>query len=294
MGKQQINAIKEAATVAACAAFCMLVAGFFLIEPLRTTKFWFGDRSATEVITPVGTLLAAVVAGGLAYLSYLANRRAELATRFQKAVDMFDISHPVRNTASIALLLEAAVESNRFRIPAVKSVLSIIYQLDWQHQPVTVGGKLTHNGNFPLSDLVTVEALRALSSIENIDRTPKNGMGYSILNIYLSGFRLFSQRLRGASFQHGAINDFSFVGCDFTGTEFVVVIGEQVTFAECNVQGCRFTLYAPDGSPLRPSDGKFALYRCTGTESARINFGEAKEWVVEKPPQVLEDIYPAE
>jgi len=290
MKKEQRQSIKEAATVAACGLFCLLVLVFFLYEPWRQAEYWFGDKPRMEIAISAGTLLAAVVAGLLAYFSYRVSLRADLASRLQKALDLMD-GDSGKGAAAVALLVEVAKESKRYRRPVLDALMAYLteYGADQTRHVAVDRGTLRYSGNFPVSRPNTNEVVRGISAINEMgdEEISADETAMFSLKAYMCGYRYLNLDLSGIVFSTAVVSDMTFDRCNMAGVRLQAVASEYVGFRKSDVSKLFLELYKPDGSAVAPADGLVIFHDCRGIETATVNGFPAREF------EVVDDLWPA-
>lgn len=275
MTKEQRQNMQEAATVLACGTFCLVVLGFFLYEPWRSSQFWFGDKPRIEFVFSAGTLVAAVVAGLLAYFSYRVNIRADLASRLQKALDLMDGGSPGKGAAAVALLVEVAKESNRFRRPVLDALMAYLieYSAEQMQHLRVAKGVLTYTGDFAASNYNTNEIVRGISAINELgdEEISVDETALFSLHAYLCGFWYIKLNLSGMVFSRAVMSNMTFDECNLAGTRIHAVAGEYVGFRGCDVSHMSIDLFKPDGSRISAEDELAIFFHCKGMESAVVN-----------------------
>lgn len=108
--------VRDALVLAGSALFCAIVAGFFLLDDMRTASFWIGERNGwLPVLGGIGTVLAASAAAYFAALTYKATRREAVDTRFQKAAELLGSSNSITAIGGIYALRDIInVDPNRY------------------------------------------------------------------------------------------------------------------------------------------------------------------------------------
>jgi hypothetical protein len=129
---------------------------------------WRGGKGWLEIALAAGTFGAAIVAGYLAWQSYLMNRSVAAASRFQKGAEMLADRSPTVATAGVRVLIGLLDDrdTEAYRRPVLDAFLAAVAERDGEmkrkislfddHRPL-------YPGVWELSDMVTAQAIAAIA-----------------------------------------------------------------------------------------------------------------------------------
>jgi len=246
-------------TTIAFMALAVVIVWLVTYEPAHTRDFWLREKSALEVITPLGAILVAAIGGAIAWRSYAVNRSAAASTRFQKGVDMLAAPSQISQSGGITFLEDVAGEyPDRYVLPvafALSAFIRTASKSEWDKLYGWIRAGLPAAelewGNEPS---LAVDALIVMSHTPNDLRWPRSGFGAEravwIDRAVLQGRHrqsrlplvLVKVNFRKINFAEVILHQVTFVECDFIDCTFFGYSAGDLTFDRCVIRDARFDL----------------------------------------------------
>lgn len=220
--------LKEVAAVALCFAICAVVLGFFLFEPMRTQKFWLGDKGWLEVAAPIGAVIAATIAAIMSLQTYRLGQQKDLGERFRDGIELIESSNPSKRGGGLIILEDIALSAPNSRHSRwVSEILKNTIE-DWSKSeiallpdPSTWGG-LT----FPQMAPTTLRGLFAYLQVTKSSR--------AISGLYLAEVRIQDQDLSELNLIWAVIAGVDFVRCNLRDAKITRRIFDTLSIDDCD------------------------------------------------------------
>lgn len=229
--------------------FLAIVLLFVFFEPARTEQFWIGDRGWLEVIVPGGAFAAASTAAWLAYLTYQANQRKELADRYRAASELLGSDRASAQTAGIKLLATTAQAApDEYLVASAQTLVAHVSHLGSRRNRTLLSDDAQRKVMaWPDADAVEMAAVIAAGRLAGLitDEIDRDGVRYKgrlvVENALLKDRHMYSIDCRNVHFVNVAVESLSLEDSDLRGTIFEGR-SRSLYLKNCDLRGCEFRL----------------------------------------------------
>ncbi|MDF2982713.1 MAG: hypothetical protein K0Q69_2485, partial [Devosia sp.] len=225
-------------------AAVVLIANGLTCEATRCQSFWIGSTGYIGALVSIGTFVAVVAAGVVAWRSYKTNQEVAAATRFQKAVDLIGSQSSSASIGGIWSALDVAKQfPERYLAPTFKCLQAFIKEGSEDIRRRVDREYPTWQRHWPATESKQVQALIACTHVPTADRWP-DAIDYEGETEVYGGY-LARVAFSGLNFHRLNLRDFvmcdvTFVNCDFRECEISGRLQGNVIFRQCDLTGAAF------------------------------------------------------
>lgn len=219
---------------------------------------WLGDAGLAQAVSGLGTLVALVAGGVVAYNTYQASLRTDRANRAGKSAELISGSSASGRVLGMHVLRGVAKEDpNNYLVATLHVLLQVIYDADGAVKDEMAFHILPlspYEGTWPVAEKITADAISILATLadptgvwpESADVVAKGKLYVS--GAYLAGFDFHGEKLRNCMFNRVVMHNVKFIGADFRDSSFIGAIGQFVSFEGCDLRGTSIQLKLADGN----------------------------------------------
>lgn len=242
------------AWLAAGATLMLLVAVLGWSYVPKDTRLLFGEPAPIVPISiNVGSFIALCVGGVLAYLSYAASTRAEVAQRFQKAVELVSEGSETSAIGGFCILHEVATEHHRrYLHPYAMVVESHIYNHGYEHVRKVLESSSLEGFDWPRTHRSVIKALQWLTRVPRRLRW-WGTIEHVVFGLYLNEIVIAQCDFSKISIHYSIARRVRFNNCTFADCKLKINVIDKVEFSNCNFVNCDVELF-PERQGQDPFD----------------------------------------
>lgn len=218
-------------------------------------RLLFGESAPiVPTLISVASFVSLCIAGVFAYMTYAAAKRAEVATRFQKAVELISDSSETAAIGGLCILHEVAVEHHRRYLYSFATVVeSFIHQNGYDQVRRVLEAPDVEPMEWPRTKRSVIRALQWLCRVPR----PLRWWGtdeHIVFGLYLHEVDIRQYDFSRISIHYSLANSARFADCTFANCNLKLNVFDKVQFVRCNFFDCSIELY-----PVRKGQDPFAL-----------------------------------
>lgn len=254
MAKQRraTDAIVLTALVAAVAT-AMIITGLNARVP-DLYRYFLGDLGILPFIVGVATLLMLIIGARQTRESLMISQRSEMATRFQKGLELLGSASPTTRVGGIGLAVSVAELDPSYRSAALNALTMYFRELDADPRSEAANNRVPLNPNDP----TTGRALSALMTLRAganwPEDCPTRDGRLLIYGLYACRFSRRGDDFSNIAFHHAYLANARFIQCSFANAVIRFRAAGMVKFEKCDMRGAVLNLVASG-----PSEGAVAL-----------------------------------
>ncbi|WP_429930513.1 hypothetical protein [Agrobacterium vitis] len=232
---------------------------------------WFGGKSLFDLVSSAVTMISAVVAGFLAFRSYETNRRAAIANRYQKGVELLAASEDSSKLGGIELLSIAAAEAPKeYQVPVIRTLRQFLQE---RCSP-KIRAILTE---VPATEVAADTDFVVMSSLSAIARTDirhrwmlrqYDDDGLPLYGICLDQMHFIHLNFSKLRFVEAILGDVIFESCTFHETLMNIICTGEIVFKDCTFTNTEIVTVDIIGNQL---DNAKSFIRMSGSQRALLS-----------------------
>lgn len=225
----------------------------------QTLSLWFGDKSLFDLVSSAVTMIATIVAGFLAFRSYETNRRAAIANRYQKGVELLAAPADSSKLGGVELLSVVATEAPKeYQVPVIRTLRQFLQErCSSRIQAILAGGEVSAAEIAADTDFVVMTSLSAIARTDFRKRwiaREDDEAGLPLFGIYLQKMHFFHVNFSRLWILESIFGDVTFEFCTFRETTLNIKCSGRIIFKDCTLDN--FEIVAADIAGKRLEDTK--------------------------------------